>query len=155
MNEITTLDKAGLDLIKKFEGCILRPYLDSVGIPTIGYGQTYYPHTGKKVTMKDAVITQSQADSMFLQMVKPFCLAVYSTTRDDITQPQFNALVSLCYNIGTGGFKGSTVLKLVNQNVTGEPLRKAWLAWNKAGGKANEGLTKRRQLEFDTFSKCN
>jgi len=154
MSEIKTLDKAGLDLIKKFEGCILHPYLDSVGIPTIGYGQTYYPSTGKRVTMKDPAITQEQADSMFLEMVKPYCLAVYSTMRDDLKQNEFNALVSLCYNIGTGGFKGSTVARLVNQYVGGEPLKKAFLMWNKGGGKVLSGLTKRRELEFETFSKC-
>lgn len=155
MQEITTLDDAGVKLIADFEGCVLRPYKDQVGIPTIGIGMTYYPETGKKVTMQDKPLANiAEAYRQFKLMAKPYCFAVYSTTRDDITQYQFNALVSLAYNIGTGGFKGSTVLKLVNQNITGEPLKKAWLAWNKAGGKVLPGLTKRRQLEFDTFSKC-
>lgn len=153
MAEITTLDKSGLDFIRKEEGCILHPYKDSVGIPTIGIGQTYYPATGKKVTMSDPAITQAQADAMFLQMVKPFCLAVYSTTRDDISQNQFNALVSLAYNIGTGGFKGSTVHRLVNANVCGLPLKDAFLMWSKAGGKLNMALKERRVREFNLYSK--
>jgi lysozyme len=151
--EITTLDKAGIDLIAKFEGCILPPYKDSVGIPTIGIGMTYYPETGKKVTMADKPLaSKEEAYRQFSLLVKPFCLAVYSTTRDDLKQHEFNALVSLAYNIGTGGFKTSTVLKRVNANVSGDLLNKAFLMWNKAGGKALAGLTKRRQLEYDVYS---
>jgi len=151
--EIQQLDQAGIDLIKEFEGCILHPYRDQVGIPTIGTGMTYYPSTGKKVTMTDRPITQAQADAMFLQLVKPFELAVYSTTRDDITQNNFNALVSLCYNIGTGGFKGSTVLKRVNQHITGQPLKDAFLMWTKAGGKVLQDLVDRRNKEYQTYIK--
>lgn len=147
--EIKQLDTNGLNLIKNFEGCILHPYLDSVHIPTIGYGQTYYPGTGKKVTMNDPAITQSQADNMFMQMLQPFEMAIYSTTRDDLTQNQFNALVSLCYNIGTVGFKGSTVHRLVNQHITGEPLKDAFLMWSKAGGKPI--LRDRRLKEYNVY----
>jgi len=153
MAEITTLDKEGLDFLKHEEGCILHPYRDSVGIPTIGIGMTYYPATGKKVTMQDPIITMQQADDMFMLMVKPYCLAVYSTTRDDINQHQFNALVSLCYNIGTGGFKGSTVHRMVNANVIGQPLKDAFLMWSKAGGKLNLALKERRVREYNLYSK--
>lgn len=149
--EIQELDEAGLALIKNFEGCVLHPYLDSVKIPTIGYGQTYYPSTGKKVTMQDASITQAQADSMFLQMLKPFELAVYSTTRDDLTQNQFNALVSFTYNIGTGGFKGSTVHRLVNQGISDIQLKNAFLMWDKADGRVLDALVERRIKEYNTY----
>jgi lysozyme len=149
--EITQLDQAGLALIKEFEGCILKPYLDSAGIPTIGYGQTYYPATGAKVTMKDPAISQDQADQMFLAMVKPYELAVYSTSRDDITQNNFNALVSFTYNIGTNGFKNSTVLKLVNQNIADDRLKAAFLMWVKAGGKTIQGLVNRRNREYQVY----
>jgi len=151
--EITTLDKAGIDLIAKFEGCVLHPYLDSVNIPTIGIGMTYYPETGKKVTMADhALASKDEAYRQFSLLVKPFCLSVYSTTRDDLKQHEFNALVSLAYNIGTGGFKTSTVHRLVNEKTSGEPLKKAFLMWNKAGGKVLDGLTKRRQLEYNVYA---
>jgi lysozyme len=114
---------------------------------------TYYPETGKKVTMADKPLaSKEEAYRQFSLLVKPFCLAVYSTTRDDLKQHEFNALVSLAYNIGTGGFKTSTVLKRVNANVSGDLLNKAFLMWNKAGGKALAGLTKRRQLEYDVYS---
>ena len=149
--EIQTLDTAGINLIAGFEGCVLHPYLDQVGIPTIGIGMTYYPSTGAKVKMTDQEITQQQANDMFAQMVKPFELAVYSVTRHDLTQNQFNALVSFAYNIGIGGFKGSTVLKMVNNNVLGKPLADAFMMWNKAGGKVIGALSNRRAKEFDTY----
>lgn len=149
--EITQLDQAGLNLIKQFEGCILHPYLDQVGIPTIGFGQTYYPATGKKVTMQDPPITRQQADEMFLVMLKPYELAVYSTTRDDITQNNFNALVSLTYNIGTAGFKTSTVHRLVNEGIADERLEAAFLMWKKAGGKVVQGLINRRKKEYQVY----
>jgi lysozyme len=151
--EITTLDKEGLDFLAKEEGCVLHPYKDSVGIPTIGIGMTYYPDTGKKVTMADKPITQQQAIDYFTKMLKPYCLAVYSTTRDDINQRQFNALVSLSYNIGTAGFKGSTVHRLVQANVVGLPLKDAFLMWSKAGGKINLALKERRVREFNLYTK--
>lgn len=151
MTEITSLDQAGINLIKEFEGCVLHPYLDQVGIPTIGIGMTYYPETGLKVKMTDGHITQQQADDMFLHIAKPFEMAVYSTTRDDINQHQFNACFCLCYNIGTGGFKGSTVHRLINDGISGPELKTAWLAWSKAGGKANADLLKRRNKEYGIY----
>lgn len=149
--EIEQLDEAGISLIQGFEGIVLHPYLDQVGIPTIGIGMTYYPSTGKKVTMKDVPLTLAQVHSEFLLLVKPFELAVYSTTRDDLKQYEFNALVSLTYNIGTTGFKGSTVHRLVNQGITGEPLKEAFLMWDKADHKVLKDLVKRRTKEYQTY----
>lgn len=149
--EIQKLDQAGLDFLINEEGIVLHPYKDQVGIPTIGCGMTYYPSTGKKVTMADPAITLQQAKDYFAQMVKPYEMAVYSTTRDDINQNQFNSLVSLCYNIGTGGFKGSTVHRLVNLGVSGDELKAAFLMWSKAGGKPV--LKDRRIREFNLYSK--
>lgn len=150
--EITKLDQEGLLFLTHEEGCILHPYKDSVGIPTIGIGMTYYPLTGKKVTMQDPAITMSDALVMFQQMLKPYELAVYSTTRDNLNQHQFNALVSLCYNIGTGGYKGSTVHRLVNLNISGDQLKSAFLMWSKAGGVVNLSLKERRVREFNLYS---
>lgn len=149
--EITQLDSNGLALIKFFEGCILHPYLDQVGIPTIGFGMTYYPHTGKKVTMEDPRITFQEAGDMFLVLLKPYELAVYSTTRDDLKQNEFNALVSLCYNIGTGGFKTSTVHRLVNQGISGPQLKLAFLMWDRADHKVLDDLVLRRTKEYNTY----
>lgn len=135
MTEIKTLDQRGRDFLAKEEGIKLKPYLDSVGIPTIGIGCTYYP-SGKKVTLQDKPLKDVQAAwDLFDQVNSNFLFTVYSTTRDDINQNQFNALVSLCYNIGPAGFKGSTVLKLVNKNPNDPKIAAAFEMWKNAGGK--------------------
>jgi lysozyme len=135
MNEIKSLDQRGRDFLAKEEGIVLKPYLDSVGIPTIGIGCTFYPG-GKRVTMKDKPLKNVQAAwDLFDAVNSNFLYTVYSTTRDDINQNQFNALLSLCYNIGPAGFKGSTVLKLVNKNPNDPKIAGAFEMWKNAGGK--------------------
>jgi lysozyme len=131
MAEIKTLDQAGLDFLANEEGLRLSPYLDSKGIPTIGIGMTYYPGTGKRVTLKDPKLTNEQAQEMFKQIVIPYETMVWSVTRDDINQNQFNALCSLCYNIGVNGFKGSTVVKRLNKNPHDPTIAKAFEMWKK------------------------
>lgn len=135
MTEIKTLDQRGRDFLAKEEGIKLAPYLDSVGIPTIGIGCTFYPN-GKRVTMQDKPLKSVQAAwDLFDAVNSNFLFTVYSTTRDDISQNQFNALLSLCYNIGPVGFKGSTVLKLVNKNPNDPKIGPAFEMWKNAGGK--------------------
>ena len=131
MAEIKALDPKGIDFLTQEEGLRLSPYLDSVGIPTIGIGATYYPDTGKKVTMKDKKLTKEQAVSMFKALLVTYEKGVWSVTRDDISQNQFNALVSICYNIGVGGFKGSTLLKRVNKDPHDPKIADAFLMWKK------------------------
>lgn len=131
MSEIKTLDKYGINFLATEEGLRLKPYLDVVGIPTIGIGMTYYPDTGKRVTMQDKPLTKEQVISMFAKIVKPYETAVWSVTRDDINQNQFNALTSLCYNIGVNGFKNSTVVKRVNKNPADPQIADAFLMWIK------------------------
>jgi len=149
--EIQVLDQAGVDFIIREEGCVLHPYLDQVGIPTIGVGMTYYPGTGKKVTMEDKPLTMAQAQSYFLLILKPYELAVYSTTRDDLSQNQFNALVSLTYNIGTNGFKNSTVHTLVQEKISDIRLKRAFLMWRKAKGRIVPDLVARRGREYAMY----
>ena len=149
---ITQLDQAGLDLITEFEGCVLHPYLDQVGIPTIGIGMTYYPDTGAKVTMQDPPITQQQADDYFIEIAKPYANIVHFATVPVLTQNQFNALFCFCYNIGIGGFKGSTVLRLVNQGISDDRLKQAFLMWDKADGHVLQDLVDRRTKEYEVYT---
>lgn len=140
------MDQAGLDFLIKEEGLRTRPYLDSVGIPTIGIGMTYYPRTGKRVTMHDLEITREEALSMFRQILTPYETAVWSVTRDDINQNQFNALCSLCYNIGVHGFKNSTVVRRVNSDPSNVRIGEAFMMWKKPAV-----LLKRRQREVKLY----
>lgn len=134
MTEIKTVSPAGIDFLIKEEGCILHPYKDSVGIPTIGIGCTYY-EDGSRVKMTDPAITKDRAIELFRNVLKHYETTVWSITRDDINQNMFDALTSLCYNIGVGAFKGSTVIKRVNVNITDQSITQAFEMWRNAGGK--------------------
>jgi lysozyme len=124
------MDQKGLDFLVNEEGLILHPYKDSKGIPTIGVGCTYY-EDGTRVKMTDPPITKERAYSLFKNILKNYETAVWSVTRDDINQNQFNALVSICYNIGVQGFKGSTLLKRVNDKSDEPSIISAFRMWRK------------------------
>ena len=80
-----------------------------------------------------------------------FALKVDAVIKKEVTQNQFNALVSLAFNIGIGGFSKSTVLRLVNNNPNDGNIAKAFLMWNKQAGKELKGLTKRRIIESSLY----
>ena len=146
----TKLSLKGFELIKRFEGLSLKPYICPAGIPTIGYGNTYYPN-GKKVTLKDEPITQSIADKLLESLLPPYEKAVDSFCRDDISQSQFDALCSFAYNVGIGNLQKSTLIKKVNINPSDPTIKDEFLKWNKGAGKVLAGLTKRRQAESDLY----
>lgn len=128
MNEIKVIDQHGIEFLIQEEGMILHPYRDSAGIWTIGVGNTYY-ESGERVKESDTPITKERAIELFKNILEHFERTVWSATRDDINQNQFNALLSLCYNIGTGDFKKSTVLKLVNQRPDDPRITEAFYMW--------------------------
>lgn len=140
------LDNKGYLLITKFEGLSLKPYLCSAKIPTIGYGNTYYPD-GKRVTLLDKDITKKEAFDMFKEVANRFAKRVDTLVTSNLNQNQFNALVSFAYNVGTGNFASSTLLKKVNKNPNDLTIKDEFLRWNKAGGKVINGLTNRRNEE--------
>lgn len=140
------LDNKGYLLITKHEGLKLKPYLCPAKIPTIGYGNTYYPD-GKRVTLLDKDITKQEAFDMFKEVANRFAKRVDTLVTSNINQNQFNALVSFAYNVGTGNFSSSTLLKKVNRNPNDLTIKDEFLRWNKAGGKVLNGLTNRRNEE--------
>ena len=97
----------GRKLIEQFEGCSLHAYLDQRGIPTIGYGHTQGATMGQ-------TCTQAEADAWLAEDLATAEQAVSRLVKVPLTQNQFDALVSLCYNIGQGNFAESTVLRLLN-----------------------------------------
>jgi lysozyme len=138
--------QAGIDLIKEFEGCRLVAYLDSVDVPTIGYGHT------RGVKIGD-VCTAEQADAWLLEDLKDAEACVNGAVTVPLTQPEFDACVSLVFNIGCGNFRRSTLLrKLLDSDYDGCSLEFA--RWNKAGGKVLAGLTRRREAERELFEKA-
>lgn len=144
----------GMELIKKYEGCKLEAYLCPSGVPTIGWGQTYYPN-GKKVKMGDK-ITQAEADSMFKWLVenkyenqvKLILGDVYPT----LHELSVDALTSFAYNCGTAAFAKSTLLKKIKADKLDFcGIKKEFDKWVKSAGKTLPGLVKRRAAEFDLY----
>jgi len=110
-------------------------------VPTIGWGST-----GPDIKM-GLVWSQAQCDSRFDADAQKFAHAVDEALGGTATtQGQFDAMWSLAYNIGVGGFKGSTVLR---QHKAGnyDKAASAFAMWNKQKGKVLDGLTKRRKAE--------
>lgn len=129
--EIQTMDASGIVFLTREEGLRLEVYRDKKnGVPTIGYGSTYW-EDGRKVKMTDLGITKYRATNLLRITLKHYELTVYSTTRDDINQNQFNALVDMCYNVGVQNFKDSTLLKLVNQDPEDLMIGVQFMRWNK------------------------
>lgn len=110
-----TSDK-GLALIKSFEGFSAKPYLCPAGVPTIGYGATYYPD-GRRVTMQDKPVSEADATDMLRSMLASYEAGVSRYVLVPVTQGQFDALVSFAYNVGLSALKDSTLLRLVNLRV--------------------------------------
>ena len=143
------LSANGFKLLGELEGIVLRPYRDSVGIPTIGIGSTYY-EDGTKVKMSDKAITKERAIQLAKNVVKSFEAQVNKAILPTMAQNQFDAMVLLCYNIGESGFARSSVVR----NFNAGNLQKAadsFLLWNKAGGKVVRGLVNRRNIERTLF----
>lgn len=144
-----TLDTFGYKLIQQFEGLKLKAYKDSAGIWTIGYGNITYLD-GSKVKKGDE-ITREQADLMFKETANKFAYKVASLIDVCLTQNQFNALVSLAYNIGLGAFEKSTILKKVNASPNNPSIKDEFLKWKMAGGKVIQGLLNRRIKESEVY----
>ena len=138
----------GVDLICGFEGKRLTAYDDGVGVWTIGFGTTAYPN-GTKVKKGDTC-AEYQAKAYMAHDLKKFESAVNNAVTVPLNQNQFDALVSLAYNIGTNAFSGSTLVKKLNSN----DFRGAadqFDVWVNAGGKRMQGLVNRRAKEKALF----
>jgi len=139
-------NQAGIALIQSFEGCKLTSYPDQNGIFTIGWG-----HTGPEV-VEGIVWTQDMADSQFLIDLKQRGEdPVNAMVTVPLTDNQFSALCSFVYNIGSGRFKGSSALHLLN-NSDYDDVPDHMKLWDEAGGKVDDGLVRRRQAEVDLFN---
>ena len=143
------LSANGFKLLGELEGIVLRPYRDSVGIPTIGIGSTYY-EDGTKVKMSDKAITKERAIQLAKNVVKSFEAQVNKSILPTMVQNQFDAMVLLCYNIGESGFARSSVVRNFNAGNI-QKAADSFLLWNKAGGKVVKGLVNRRNIERTLF----
>jgi lysozyme len=121
-----TVSAPGRAALMAREGCRLAAYRDSLGVPTIGVGHT--GRAGPPPVDMGMAITRAEADAIFAADLAPFEAAVSRTVAAPLTQNQFDALVSLAFNIGARGFAGSTVVhKLADGDHTG--AADAFLMW--------------------------
>jgi lysozyme len=128
----------GIAALKAREGVRLKAYRDSVGVPTIGYGHT------KGVTLGQ-VITQAQADALFLEDLSGHALPILTCITVPVADHERDALISIAFNIGVSGFQRSTFLRLLNAGDR-EGCAEAILAWRKP-----PEIVSRRQAEQDQF----
>ncbi len=137
-----TSDK-GIELIKSFEGCELKAYLDAVNIPTIGFGHIANVRIGDTITQEKA--EQYLRDD--LQNAED-CIADYVSV--PLNENQHAALASFIFNCGRTAFKDSTLLRKLN---TGDYAGAAaeFGKWVKAGNQTLNGLVRRRKAEHDLF----
>lgn len=144
------ISKTGIDLINSFEKCELKAYLCPAHVWTIGYG-----HTGLvdgKPVCYGMKVTKNKANKLRAADLEKFEKAINSLVTVKLTQNQFDALVSFCYNIGAGAFKSSTLLKRLNKSdYTGAAAE--FKKWNKGGGMVLPGLIRRRKEEATLFLK--
>jgi GH24 family phage-related lysozyme (muramidase) len=144
-----TPSKDCIDLIKKWEGCYLTAYLCPADVWTIGWGSITNPFTGDAIIEGD-VIDQKTADA-WLQVEVDEKAAFVSDLGLTLTQPQYDALVSFAYNVGTGALGSSTLLRLLRAgDVQGAANQfDAWIHGNP--GEILPGLVSRRAEEKALF----
>lgn len=139
------LGKKGEELIKSFEKCRLESYLPTPDDKwTIGWG-----HTGEFIG-PDIVWTQEEADAVFLRDIERFEDCVNRAVTAQVNQNEFDALVSLCFNIGCTAFGKSTLVRLLNAgDYNGASMQ--FGRWSKQNGKELSGLVRRRAAEAELF----
>jgi lysozyme len=134
-------------LCRQFEGFRSKPYLCPAGVPTIGYGSTYYSD-GRKVTLNDAVISQEDANALLMVELNhtylPGVLRNCPILATD--EKKCNAIVDFVYNLGIGRLQTSTLKRKINSQEW-EAAQEQLMLWTKGGGKVLPGLLKRRQAE--------
>jgi lysozyme len=144
------INQEGLDKIKGFEGLRTKAYRDVANVITVGYGHT--AAAGAPIPMMGMTITPADAEQILRNDLGQYERAVEEAVKVPLSDNQFAALVSFCFNVGPAAFRGSTLLKKLNAGnydaVPGELAK-----WNKVSGKAVKGLVNRRAAEAGLWAK--
>ncbi len=135
--------RKGIELIKAHEGLRLDAYLCPAGVPTIGYGHTHGVKMGDRITAE-------QAERL---LIDDLIVAETEVNRYgfDLTQNQFDALVSFVFNVGAGNFRSSTLLKRLKSNPNDPDIANQFKRWVYGGGKVLPGLVRRRDEEAKLY----
>ena len=142
------ISENGIEFIRQLEGEKLTAYPDIVGIWTIGVGHTGFVD-GKPVA-RGMAITKEKSKELLTADLKRFESAVNDAVQVTLTQNQFDALVSLAFNIGEGAFVRSTLVNKINAGDK-KGAAEQFLVWKNAGGRVSQGLLNRRQKEKAMF----
>ena len=139
-----TASRACIDFIAQHEGFRTEAYQDEGGVWTIGYGSTGGVQPGDR-------ITEPAARERLMDHVAGVEQHVSKVVTVQLYQDQFDALVSLVYNIGAGAFAESTLLRKLNAGKVCAATAQ-FSRWNKINGKASAGLAERRSAEAILFA---
>lgn len=143
-----TISQNGLSMIASFESFEPKAYYCPAGVLTIGYGHTGTNVQGQELKEGDTV-NHEQAMRLLYEDVL-WAEDAVNEQRLNLTQNQFDALVSFVFNVGATAFAHSTLLKKL-KSCDFEDAADEFLRWNKAGGKVLRGLTARREAERELF----
>lgn len=138
-----------IDLIARFEGFSSAPYLDPIGVPTIGYGSTW-GRLGSPITLEHPPIDKDEGKALLEMVVRSMEVSIGRLARVALEQHQFDALVSFTYNVGTGNFQRSTMRMKLNRGDYSGAANEFW-KWRRAGGRILPGLVRRRAAEERMF----
>jgi lysozyme len=137
------------ELARRFEGCYLQPYLCPAGVPTIGYGATYYEN-GVSVKLNDPAISKERAETLLIWMVEnvylPSVINLCPTLLFE-SASRLAAIIDFTFNLGSSRLKGSTLRKKIHAcdwDAVPTELRK----WVRGGGVVLRGLVLRREAEI-------
>ncbi|MCR4330059.1 MAG: lysozyme [Candidatus Roizmanbacteria bacterium] len=133
----------GIELIKKYEGLKLQAYVCPGGVLTVGYGHT-------KNVKENMILTPQDAEELLIKDLEYFEEKLIDVVKVKINQNQFDALISLIYNIGEGAFNESSLLKFINDNKFDLAARQ-FPRWIYSNGKILTGLVNRRKAEREIF----
>ena len=134
------------ELIRRFEGCRLTPYLCPAGVATIGYGSTRYLD-GTAVTLLDPPITKMIAEGLLQASVERTYLPAVLKLCPGIDSPdRLAAIIDFAYNLGASRLRSSTLRRRINEG-RWDDVPAELAKWTKGGGKVLKGLVKRRAAE--------
>ena len=140
------LSDYAFEKIKEFEGLRLESYVCAGGKQTIGYGHTKGVKKGQKIDKFTASKLLREDIEYFEQFL------VKEPYAEDITQGQWDALVSFIFNLGIGNFMSSTLRKKILKNVDDSSIPDEFRRWVYSGGKVLKGLVARREWEAQMYA---
>ena len=140
------INAAGIGLIRHFEGTSLKAYRDPAGLWTVGTGHLIRPNEGH---LLDGV-TEAQAEALLRDDLREAERAVANAVHVPLTENQRGALTSMCFNVGAGAFRGSTLVKKLN-NCDYAGAANEFTRWSYVKRVLVLGLLRRRRAEKALF----